>query len=224
MIHTKLYGWLMLTYHTSVEKHIPLFITALVIVIIGITYTFILFSWQWLVYCPNRGPLRWIIGNTKVIAFMDAYHNPYNKDHRYWIGLLLLLRFLLYLVFALNVLEDPRINLLSVALAIVILFAVQIVTERKCKIHNNELNNIFDVVSLLNLAGLTVATFFITEDIDSQNMVAYISTGIAFVTFLAILVYHVYQFVLTELFHNIATKTTHATWCTKQNTGRDSFI
>ena len=187
-------------------KHIPLFITALVIVIIGITYTFILFSWQWLVYCPNRGPLRWIIGNTKVIAFMDAYHNPYNKDHRYWIGLLLLLRFLLYLVFALNVLEDPRINLLSVALAIVILFAVQIVTERKCKIHNNELNNIFDVVSLLNLAGLTVATFFITEDIDSQNMVAYISTGIAFVTFLAILVYHVYQFVLTELFHNIATK------------------
>ena len=37
-------------------------------------------------------------------------------------------------------------------------------------------------------------------------MVAYISTGIAFVTFLAILVYHVYQFVLTELFHNIATK------------------
>ena len=187
-------------------KHIPLFITALVIVIIGITYTFILFSWQWLVYCPNRGPLRWIIGNTKVIAFMDAYHNPYNKDHRYWIGLLLLLRFLLYLVFALNVSEDPRINLLSVALAIVILFAVQIVTERKCKIHNNELNNIFDVVSLLNLAGLTVATFFITEDIDSQNMVAYISTGIAFVTFLAILVYHVYQFVLTELFHNIATK------------------
>ena len=187
-------------------KHIPLFITALVIVIVGITYTFILFSWQWLVYCPNRGPLRWIIGNTKVIAFMDAYHNPYNKDHRYWIGLLLLLRFLLYLVFALNVLGDPRINLLSVALTIVILFAVQIVTERKCKIHNNELNNTFDVVSLLNLAGLTVATFFITEDIDSQNVVAYISTGIAFVTFLAILVYHVYQFVLTELFHNIATK------------------
>ena len=184
-------------------KLIPLFITALVIVIIGITYTFILFSWQWLVYCPNRGPLRWIIGNTKVIAFMDAYHNPYNKDHRYWIGLLLLLRFLLYLVFALNVLGDPRINLLSVALAIVILFAVQIVTERKCKIHNNELNNTFDVVSLLNLAGLTVATFFITEDIDSQNVVAYISTGI---TFLAILVYYVYQFVLIELFHNIATK------------------
>ena len=191
-------------------KHIPLFITALVIVIVGITYTSILFSWQWLVYCPNRGPLRWIIGNTKVIAFMDAYHNPYNKDHRYWIGLLLLLRFLLYLVFALNVLGDPRINLLSINSIIVILFTFQIVTERKCKIHNNELNNIFDAVSLLNLAGLTITTSFVTdsENKHSQNVVAYniISTGIAFVTFLAILVYHVYQFVLTELFHNIATK------------------
>ena len=189
-------------------KHIPLFITALVIVIVGITYTFILFSWQWLVYCPNRGPLRWIIGNTKVIAFMDAYHNPYNKDHRYWIGLLLLLRFLLYLVFALNVLGDPRINLLSINSIIVILFTFQIVTERKCKIHNNELNNIFDVVSLLNLAGLTITTSFVTdsENKHSQNVVAYISTGIAFVTFLAILVYHMYQFVPTELFHNIATK------------------
>ena len=187
-------------------KHIPLFITALVIVIVGITYTFILFSWQWLVYCPNRGPLRWIIGNTKVIAFMDAYHNPYNKDHRYWIGLLLLVRVALYLVSALNVLGDPHINLLSITLVIVILFAFKSVIENKSKIHKDRHNEMFDVVSLLNLAGLTVVTFFITEDIDSQNVVAYISTGIAFVTFLAILVYHVYQFVLTELFHNIATK------------------
>ena len=187
-------------------KHIPLFITALVIVIVGITYTFILFSWQWLVYCPNRGPLRWIIGNTKVIAFMDAYHNPYNKDHRYWIGLLLLVRVALYLVSAVNVLGDPHINLLSINLVIVILFVFKSVIENKSKIHKDRHNEMFDVVSLLNLAGLTVATFFITEDIDSQNVVAYISTAIAFVTFLAILVYHVYQFVLTELFHNIATK------------------
>ena len=192
-------------------KHIPLFITALVIVIIGITYTSILISWQWLVYCPNRGPLRWIIGNTKVIAFMDAYHNPYNKDHRYWIGLLLLVRVLLYLVSALNVLGDPRINLLSINSIIMILFAFKSVTENKSKIHKNSHNEMFDVVSLLNLAGLTIGTFiiifyFISEDEGSQNVVAYISTGIAFVTFLAILVYHVYQFVLTELFHKIATK------------------
>ena len=186
-------------------KHIPLFITALVIVIVGITYTFILFSWQWLVYCPNRGPLRWIIGNTKVIAFMDAYHNPYNKDHRYWIGLLLLVRVALYLVSALNVLGDPHINLLSI-IVIVILFVFKSVIENRSKIHKDRHNEMFDVVSLLNLAGLTVATFFITEDIDSQNVVAYISTAIAFITFLAILVYHVYQFVLTELFHKIATK------------------
>ena len=187
-------------------KHIPLFITALVIAFVGITYTFVLFGWQRLVYCPNRGPLRWIIGNTKVIAFIDAYHNPYNKDHRYWIGLLLLVRVALYLVSAVNVLGDPRINLLSITLAIVFLVFFQRTVERKCKnsIQKSTLNEMFETVSVLNLAGLTIATFFITEDKDSQNVVAYISTGIAFTTFLAILVYHMYQFVLKRLFQNIA--------------------
>ena len=185
-------------------KHIPLFITALTIAIVGITYTFTLFGWQWLVYCPNRGPLRWIIGSTKVIAFMDAYHNPYNKDHRYWIGLLLLFRVALYLVSAVNVLGDPRINLYSITLAIVILFAFQRKVERKSKTHKNELTELFETASLLNLAGLTITTFFVTEDKDRQNVIAYISTGIAFTTFLATLVYHMYQFVLKRLFQKIA--------------------
>ena len=187
-------------------KHIPLFITALVIAFVGITYTFVLFGWQRLVYCPNRGPLRWIIGNTKVIAFIDAYHNPYNKDHRYWIGLLLLVRVALYLVSSVNVLGDPRINLLSITLAIVFLVFFQRTVERKCKnsIQKSTLNEMFETASLLNLAVLSIATFFITEDKDSQNVVAYISTGIAFTTFLAILVYHMYQFVLKRLFQKIA--------------------
>ena len=206
------------------RKHIPLFITALVIVIVGITYTFILFAWQWLVYCPNRGPLRWIIGSTKVIAFMDAYHNPYNKDHRYWIGLLLLVRVVLYLVSSVNVLGDPRINLLSITSAVVILFVLQRVIESKrklhkknrlisnnemfetvSKIHKNSFTEILETISFLNFVGLTIATFFITENKDSQNVVAYISTGIAFITFLVILVYHVYQFVLKRPFQKIST-------------------
>ena len=190
-------------------KHIPLFIIALVIVIASIMYTFLLFSWQWLVYCPNRGPLRWVIGNTKVIAFMDAYHNPYNKDHRYWIGLLLLVRVLLYLVSALNVLGDPRINLLSITLATAILLVFQHVVEMKYKIHKNKLNDVFEIASLLNLIALSSITFFITKDKTSQNVVAYISTGSALTTFLAIFVYHTYEFILKKQLQSFSSKYLH---------------
>ena len=62
---------------------------------------------------------------------MDVYHNPYNKDHRYWIGLLLLVRVVLYLVSALNVLGDPHINLLSINSAIVLLLFFQHSIEYK---------------------------------------------------------------------------------------------
>ena len=187
-------------------KHIPLFVTALAVVILGLTFTLLLFGWQWLVYCPNRGPLRWIIGNTKVIAFMDAYHNPYNKDHRYWIGLLLLVRVVLYLLFTLNILGDPRINLLSINSAIVILFALQLAVESKGKVHKDILNKMFDIVSLLNLAGLTIINYFITENKDSRNIFAYISTSIALATFVVILIYHGYQFVFKLQYEKLSAK------------------
>ena len=189
-------------------KHIPLFIIALVIVIASIMYTFLLFSWQWLVYCPNRGPLRWVIGNTKVIAFMDAYHNPYNKDHRYWIGLLLLVRVLLYLVSALNVLGDPRINLLSIILANIILLFLQHSVEYKHKVHVHKtwLTYTFENSSLLNLIGLSSVTLYVIEVNANQKTVAYISTSIAFVTFLSMLVYHAYKFVLKKRLQRLTFK------------------
>ena len=192
-------------------KHIPLVIIAIVIVIVSVMYTFLLFAWQWLVHCPNKGPLRWIIGNTKVIAFMDAYQNPYNKDYRYWIGLLLLIRVLLYLVSALNVFGDPRINLLSITLAIVILLFFQNSVEYKHKVHMHKtwLTYIFENISLLNLIGLTSVTYFVTKEKTSQNVIAYASTGIAFATFLTIFLYHIYKFVLEKRLQKMATKVLH---------------
>ena len=48
--------------------------------------------------------------------FMDSYHAPYKGKHRYWPGLLLVLRFALLLVFALNRQHDTSINLLATLL------------------------------------------------------------------------------------------------------------
>ena len=70
-------------------KHIPLFILAILILTIGVAYTFGLIAWQWLVRLPDIVPFKWTKG-AKLTYLMDAYHAPYVTKNRYWTGLLLL--------------------------------------------------------------------------------------------------------------------------------------
>lgn len=99
------------------STYVALFIAAVAFVLVGLVYTLVLFSWQWFVIKYSRSEtlilFRWMT-NTKILAFIDAYHAPYSKEHRYWTGLLILARTMLYFIFAVNVLGDPKVNLLSI--------------------------------------------------------------------------------------------------------------
>ena len=53
--------------------------------------------------------------------------------------------------------------------------------------HKTWLTLAFENISLLNLIALTSVTFYMTEEKESQEIVAYISIGITFVTFIVIL-------------------------------------
>ena len=64
-----------------------------------------------------------IIINTN--HFMDAYHAPYKPRHRYWAGVLLLVRATLYLVSALNVFGNPRVNLMAIILVMALFYLLQ---------------------------------------------------------------------------------------------------
>ena len=45
---------------------------------------------------------------------MDAYHAPYRKNKRHWIGIYLLARCGLFVTFAFNAVGDYDVNLLAV--------------------------------------------------------------------------------------------------------------
>ena len=77
-------------------KHIPLFIAAVLTLLVGLVYTALLFSWQWLLYLPRWRLFRWS-RNPKIQTFIETYHTPYTPKHRYWTGLLLIVRIVLYL-------------------------------------------------------------------------------------------------------------------------------
>ena len=100
-------------------KHIPLFITAIFIVLIGLIYTVLLLSWQWLLQLPNWRVFKWS-RNQRLQIFIETHHIPYTPKHRYWPGLLLLVHFALYLVASLNVSNDPGIALMAIILQYVV--------------------------------------------------------------------------------------------------------
>ena len=95
-------------------KHIPLFLVAVLVVIVGLSYTIFLFLWQCLLPASNYRLLRWI-RNSRFNSFMEVNFAAYRPKHRYWIGLLLLIRVVLYLEIAYNY-SDSKFSLLAAAL------------------------------------------------------------------------------------------------------------
>ena len=57
-------------------KYIPLFAVAVLSLLLGLVYTAVLFTWQWLLYLPT---CRY----QKLKTFIETYHTPYTPRHRY---------------------------------------------------------------------------------------------------------------------------------------------
>ena len=77
-------------------KHVALGLVALLVILIGVSYTILLFLWQWLVRAPKWKVFKWT-RNAKLSGFISVHHAPYNSKYRYWTGLLLLVRVILYI-------------------------------------------------------------------------------------------------------------------------------
>ena len=69
---------------------------------------------KWLQALSHLRLFLWV-NSARLKAFMDSYHAPYKAKHRYWPGLLLVFCFVVLLVFALNIQQDPSINLLAIS-------------------------------------------------------------------------------------------------------------
>ena len=96
-------------------KHIPLFIAAMFcLIFLFFPYTMLLIFSQCLQAKSNFKIFSYI-NSRYVKPFLDAYHAPYSNKHRYWTGLMLLFRFVLFLISAVNALGDPSVNLLAIA-------------------------------------------------------------------------------------------------------------
>ncbi len=169
-------------------KHVPLFILGILILFIGVLYTFLLFSWQWLLCHQKHYLLKWI-GHPKLHHFIEPYHAPYVFKHRYWTGLLLLVRVVLYLVFALNKSGDPRVNLVTISVvSCCLMFQKGLVT----RVYKRWVVEAISMTCYLNMALLSVSTFFSLENKSTQPVFAFISGLIMILLLLLVISYHMF--------------------------------
>ena len=200
-------------------KHIPLFLTSLLaLLLLFIPFTLLLLLGQWIQAQSERKCFKWI-SDYRVTTFLDVYHGPFKSKHRYWCGLLLVTRFVLFLISAFNVDGDPRINILSVAVCLIGL-SIMFSWFRVYKAwYLNALEASFIINALI--LHVAVGTFYVeVTSGGNQRALTYTSVSVAFATFCGIVVYHsCLQIKDTILFKKLYKKLTHCLKSSADDTG-----
>ena len=174
-------------------KHIPLFLIALLaLLVIFLPFTLFLFLAQWIQTLQGKLELEWKIfswlSKPSVKAFLDAYYAPYADKHRYWTGLLLLIRCILYFVF--STATENSASLLAICTVItglITLFALL-----KGEIYKKWYLGAHEISYLLNLVVLAAATYHVRDTRGDQAAATFTLLSIVFIQFIGIVVFHVY--------------------------------
>ena len=178
-----------------VSKHIPLFLFSLAIVLLlWLPYTAVLLSAQWLRTQTHRKGLRWLK------PFLDSYYGPFKDKHHYWVGVLLVVRGVLFVFFAYFFAIEDNVNLLLTIVSSIALLALTGTSAYKT-VYVSILENSF----FLDLGVLAAGTFYIrhvvqdSSQANSQEALVATSVGFAFLKFCGIITLHSYKFVIIPI-------------------------
>ena len=169
------------------EKRIPLFAVAVLFGLLTLVYALVLAFVQCLQKAPEIRILFWV---KKLKPLLDAYAGPYKDKYRFWFGLLLLIRSLLFGYYALNATGDPNVNLLLTVLASCL---VLVLGWGFGGVYKKRSLDVLEAWFLLNLVTLSLFTIYYSAHGGDQIVATYIGIGAALVTFIGILIYHLYK-------------------------------
>ena len=169
--------------------HISLFVFGCIAGIATLLYAFCLSFIQCLRRAPNGRLTSWV---QRLKPLFDAYTGPYKDNYHFWTGLLLLIRVLLFIIFAVNVRGSPALKLtFIVAVCLTLLIAMQ------PGIYRNTLLGIIESSLYVNLAMFSTVTMGLMADTYMANTyrvaAVYVFVGSALLTFLAIVFFHGYK-------------------------------
>ena len=176
----------------TVEYLSILFIIATLILIVGIAYTSLLFFWQWLLYYQDKKFLKWT-KNQKLGHFLEPYHAPYNLRHRYWTGLLLFARVLLYIISAVNTTGDPQMPLVVTIIFVTALLLIGRLWADM--LYKKRLLEVMEVIMYVNITALALLTLWNIDDASkNQIVVVHISITVTFVLTMTVIIFHTFYY------------------------------
>ena len=176
-------------------KHIPLFIVALSFGLVTLPYAVVLFLVQWLQ--KHNRVCSWVV---KMKPLFDAYTGPYKTNYRFWTGLLLLFRILLFVTFT-----SPSADMDSkLSLIIATCVIVQTLAWSFRGVYENIYTEILNSVFLLNLGLFASATSYTSHCHGNQNIAIYLSIGVTWILFCFTLIYSTFlQIQATKKWHQL---------------------
>ena len=128
----------------------------------------------------------------KLRLFLEPYHAPYTAKYRYWTGLQLLVRVLLYLISLLNFSLDPRVYLMTVIFVVGGLILLKGVTAKR--VYKNWPLDVMETAIYFNLVAFSALTWYNLDFGGNQVAVAYTSVMIIFILLLGVIVFHVLRY------------------------------
>lgn len=173
-------------------KHTAMFIAAITVLLIGTAYTSLLFFWQWLLHYQKKTIFKWV-GSQTLQHFIEPYHAPYKFNHRYWTGLLLYARVVLYVIFAANASGDPGINLLAIS---ILVGALLFLRTRIGGLYKNNICDWLEMTCHLNAGLLSITNLYFLKS-ENEHIIkkttVYLTEIITLLLIVAVIVYHMWS-------------------------------
>ncbi len=168
-----------------------LFAVSILVLLLGIVYSVLVFSWQWLLQYQDKVIFKWV-KYQKLHHFLEPYHAPYTTEYRYWTGLLLFARVLLYLISALNFSLNPRVDLMAVIIIVGGLILIKGVTAKR--VYKDWPLDVMETAIYFNLVAFSTLTWYNLDFGGNQVAVAYTSVLIIFILLLGVIVFHILRY------------------------------
>ena len=181
--------------------HISLLVVCIIVILLYVMpFTLIVLLAPCLQARSNYRALHWV---NRLKPLLDAYQEPYKNKCRYWTGLMLVVRVVLFNVFAGITSQGSQVNLFAIMATNIGIFTLWFLNGGR--VYKSIFLDILDWFFLLNLQVLAATALLLQseENISTKHLLilSNVMVGSAFAVFCGMICYHCYQEVrITEMF------------------------
>ena len=128
-----------------------------------------------------------IVRNNKLNNFIETYHIPYNSTHRYWTGLLLLIRMIIYVITVSTISSNSSATPLAIIVMLSSLFFIKTLSVR---VYKKWPLDALESALIINTIFMAAVALY-AGDYATSTAATVTSTIIVAILMICVLLYHI---------------------------------